>query len=91
MYFFLILMQPKDRVYHICNELMTTEDAYVERLGLLVKVRSRHVNWVDLSLHNKAYLVYLLSRACNLCNSSNQISTFDIHHSTLQQGCHGNT
>ena len=32
------ILQPRDRIHHICNELLTTEESYVERLNVLVKV-----------------------------------------------------
>ena len=30
--------QPRDRIHNICNELMSTEEAYVKRLAILVMV-----------------------------------------------------
>ena len=33
-----LVLQPRDRIHHICNELLTTEESYVERLNVLVKV-----------------------------------------------------
>ena len=34
-----INFQPRDRIHYICNELLTTEESYVERLKVLVEVR----------------------------------------------------